>query len=629
MLQYFRKFLDTKAARIFFVLLIVPFVMWGVADVFRNAGGGTAVATVGSRTVEPPEFQEAFRQQIAQVTRMLGGKTEPTPAMRRGIAAQTLERLITQAAISEEVQRLGLVVPDEALRRAVFDMPVFHGRNGTFDRATLDTVLRQNNLYEARFLELMRTDLGIRQLIEAVTAGVVTPEALLRPVYAFQREQRVVELVELPFLAVPEPPAPTAEDLRRAYDNDPQRYAAPAYRRIKAVILSPDTIARDIPVDEADIKAFYESHRGEFGGPEKRSLQVLVSQDETAARTLAAQWVAGADWATMQQAATAAGAAAAQLDDIGPADLPGADLAEAAFKANKDTVGGPIQTPFGYQVFRVTAIRPGTEQPLDAVQDTIRLRIARERATDDIYRRANALEDAISAGTGLEDLPADLGIAGIAGTLDAKGETPEHEPAPIPGSPALRQAVIAAAFATPKNEPPRVTEGPDQSYFALVVEDETPATVRPFDQVEDRVREDWISDHRRRTQETVAARLLAAVKAGGALEDAALIAGVRMERSPPIGRSTPTEGIPAQLTQPIFALALNDATMIETPEGFFVVRLVDIDQPDPAADPAAASQIRTALDRSLAQDIEVTFATALRDRARPTVNRTLLESLAQ
>ena len=39
-----------------------------------------------------------------------------------------------------------------------------------------------------------------------------------------------------------------------------------------------------------------------------------------------------------------------------------------------------------------------------------------------------------------------IGLAAVTGTLDAGGNTPSGEPAPIPGSPALRDAVIKAAF---------------------------------------------------------------------------------------------------------------------------------------------------------------------------------------
>jgi peptidyl-prolyl cis-trans isomerase D len=629
MLALFRAFLSTWAARAFFVVLVAAFALWGIADVIRNVGHDTALATVGGRPIEVPEFQDAFRRQLAQVTRMLGTRTEPTPEIRRTVAAQTLDRLIVQSAIAEEVQRLGIAVPDEALRQAVFDIPAFRGRNGAFDRAQFENVLRSNGLSEGRFLELMRSDLAQRQLMDSVQAGVTPPEELLKQVYAFQRETRVAEIVELPFSAAPEPPAPTPDDLQRIYENNPAAYSAPAYRRIKAVILSPDTIAREIEVSDDDIKAYYEQHKAEYVTPEKRSAEVIVTQDEDAAKKLAAQWTAGADWAAMQKAAQEAGGSAVNLDDATKQDFPSPDLANAVFAAAPDTTAGPIKSPFGWQVLRVTKVTPGASRALDDVRDEIRQRVARDRATDQVYARANKLEDALSAGTKLEDLPGDLGAAAVAGTLDAQGNTQQGEPAPIPGSPELRKAIITAAFALQKGEPARMTEGPDQSYYALQVDDVIEPRLKPFAEVEQEVRDEYERDARRHEQNEAAAKLLTAAQAGGSLDDAATIAGLRVEKTPPIGRSAPTEGVPSELTQPLFSLKKGETTMVETPEGFVVARLAEINDPDPSADPAGAAQMREALARALQQDVEVVFASTLRERAQPRVNRTLLDSVTE
>jgi peptidyl-prolyl cis-trans isomerase D len=152
--------------------------------------------------------------------------------------------------------------------------------------------------------------------------------------------------------------------------------------------------------------------------------------------------------------------------------------------------------------------------------------------------------------------------------------------------------------------------------------------VRPFEAVETQVRDNYEHDARRRAQETVAAKLLSAAKAGS-LDDAATVAGVRAERTPPVGRSSPVDGVPAELIQPLFGMKLNDATMLETPSGFLVAKLVEVQSPDPQTDPAGAAQMRTALSRSIDQDIEITYAAALRDRVKPTVNQAMLESLIQ
>ena len=170
MLVTFRRGLNTWPARLLFMFLVVMFVAWGVgSDILRLITGGMSddsVATVGSRSIGLPELQDAYRRQLAQVMRTFGGHTEPTPEIRRGVAAQALQRLITQTALTETANAMGLVVPEAALRQTTFQIPAFHGANGQFDKTVFEQVLRNNDLTEPRFLALLRADMLQRQLLE-------------------------------------------------------------------------------------------------------------------------------------------------------------------------------------------------------------------------------------------------------------------------------------------------------------------------------------------------------------------------------------------------------------------------------------------------------------------------------
>ena len=246
MISIFRAFLNTWAAKVFFLLLIGVFVLWGVGDVFTQRSTDTTVATVGKTRIEMEEVAEAYRRQLSQVSRMLGGNIEPTAEMKRGVAAQALERLITQAALSSAAAEMGLVVPDEALRQAVFDTPAFAAPGGTFNRRQFDEVLRNNGLSEPRFLDLMRVEIAQRQLMAAARAGAVSPETMTRLVYAFQQEKRIAEIVELRLDRVARPEAPERAVLERWYTNNIAQFSTPEYRRIKAVVLAPELLAADV-----------------------------------------------------------------------------------------------------------------------------------------------------------------------------------------------------------------------------------------------------------------------------------------------------------------------------------------------------------------------------------------------
>ena len=627
MLGLFRRFLGTWAARLFFLVLIGSFALWGVADVVRNVGNDGSVATIDGKPITVPEFQEAYQRALAQVSRMLGGRVDPTPQIRQAVAQQTLDRVLTEEALQQEARQLGLAVPDDALRQAVFQVPAFQTAAG-FSRPQFDSVLRANGLTEARFLELMRTDLMRQQLLGSVQAGVAAPDLLARQMFAFQQEKRVADLVELPLAAADDPQAPSEEDLRRQYENNPRTYSAPAFRRVKAVILSPESLAKDVAVPDEEIRAYYDQHKAEYSSPAKRTVQAVIAQEEAKARALAAQWSAGADWAAVEAAAKEAGASSVLLEDARQAEIPDPELARAIFAAPADKITGPIHGGLGWQVFRVTKVETGGARPFEDARDEIRGRIALQKAADLVYERARTVEDAIAGGTKLEDLPGDLGLAAVSGTLDAAGNTPEGEPAPLPGGPQLRQSLLTAAFQAQKGEVPQLTESPDHSWFAVEVEDTTAPTLKPFDEVADQVRQDWLRAARLRAQEIVAAKLLAFVNGGQSLDDAATVAGVRMEKTPPIGRGQPPAGVAPKVVEALFTLKKGEAAMVPIPEGYAVLSLAEIRTPAPDADAAGFAQARTALARSMAEDAGVLFASAVREGMKVRVNQTVLNGFA-
>ena len=634
MISAMRRFLDTWVARAFFLVMVVAFVIWGIGDVVRLFGSDTWVAKVGGQTIEVPQAQQAFEQQVADVSRRLPQGTEMTPEMRREVASTAVQSLISQAVVAQEEQRLGIVVPDEAVRQAVFAVPQFRGPTGQFDQATFQAVLRNNNLTEARFLDSVRATLRERQLLETIAAGAVPSGELTKQVFTYQFEKRSADLVELPFGAAAPPPTPDEAVLQRWYDNHPDFYSMPEYRRIKAIVLSPETLAKDIPITDADLHALYDSRKAEYDQPERRSVQVVQVPDEAKAKALADDWSHGADWAAMQTAAKDAGGSAIELDDIVKSGLPTEDLGNAVFGAAPDQVTDPAQGLAGWQILKVTKVTPADTQTFEQVQDALRQFILAEKAADIIYDRANKVDNILASGSGLDEMPSDLGLAGAVGTMDAQGMTPDGKPAPIPGGDAVRQALIAAAFQAHTGDPPRLTEVPlkgaggGSAYYALTIEGVVPPAPKPFAEVKDTVLADWTHDQQRHTQETAAAKLLDAVRHGQTLADAAAVAGVTVTRTPLTGRDQPVSGMPPELLRTLFDLKPGEPTMVERSDGFVVAVPAEIVTPDPKSDPTGYNQIVEVLTKALGQDVDEIFVQTLRERAQPRINQQNLDSLS-
>jgi len=635
MISLFRRYVDSWLVRGFFVLIALTFVGWGVSGSLLQIGGAPSwVAKVGGETIEVPAFQAEYQRAMAQRTRDLPAGQEASSQLRRQVGQETLERMVAQAAVSVELKTLHIVSPDAAVADAARAIPAFQGPDGKFSKPAFDSVLRNNGFTEARFLAQLRADIAQRQLLSAVGASAAAPDTEVKPLYSSEFEKRAADMATFPFSAAPDPAAPDDAAVQRWYDNHPDSYATPEFRRIKAIELSPQSLAPEITITDDALRAAYQEHKSDFVTPPKRSAEVIATPDEAKVRALAARWRTTPDWGAMQAAAQAEGASAITQDDATEVQFPDPDLAKAVFAGTLDTVSEPVKGALGWFVVKVSKIVAGEQTGFEQAKPALRARLLAGKAADLMYDRANKLDQLLGNGTSLDDLPADLGLAGVAGTLDAQGSTPAGSPAPIPGSAELKTAIITAAFQAHQGDPPRLTEVQTPStggsaYYALTVEAVTPPGEKPFDAVKDVVAEDWTQDQRRRGEEQAATAMMIAVKSGKSFSDAATIAGVTPRLGPLVTRDQANPDIPPLLQRVLFGLKPGEATMVETADGFVVAQLAQVVTPDAAADKTGYDQARAAIARSVQNDLASVFIDAVRQRAGPQINQRAFDSVIQ
>ncbi len=634
MISSFRRYLETWYVRAFFFLMVGSFVLWGIGDMLRVLGTSSWAAKVAGTTIETTTFETEYHRALSAATRDLPPGQEASAALRRDVGEQTLQRMIGQLALKKELADLRIVVPDAVVAETTRTMPAFRGASGGFDRFRFETVLRNNGMSEAMFLDTMRADLARRQLVDAVTAATRVPETEAVPIYKAQFEKRSADLAAFPIAATPEAPVPSEDIVRRYYDNHPDVYATPERRKLKAILLSTRLMSAEISVSDKDVLAFYGSHLAEYTTIAKRSARVISAPDEAVATALAEKWRGGADWAAMEAAAKIAGASAIAQDDATEKQFPDPDLAKAIFAAPVDTVSAPVKGRFGWFVVRVGGATAGGTTPFEQVKDALKDRVATEKALELVYDRANKADGAFANGASLETLPPGLGAAAVAVTVDKRGISADDTAAAIPGEDELRAALIAAAFDTQKAELPHLVEVPTPSsggsgYFALVVEDIVPSGLKPFEAVRDAAAADWRADQRRRAAETAASAMLKAIKDGKTFSDAARDVGVTPRLSPVVARTVPDPGLPLEVHRVLFGLKPGEPTMVEVPEGFVVAMPVEILAPDPKADPAAYEQLRGAVARSIGSDLSTILAEAMRLRANPRINQANFDQIVQ
>lgn len=626
MIVWVRKLLENWVARGFFALLVIGFVFWGISNVTTLIGGNTAVAHVDGQEIDVSVVQAAYQRALNQASQSGGG--QPDLAARRQLALGALSSVLRQQIMRAEQRSLGVVVPDAAVRAMIDAIPSFQ-TNGVFDEQKFNQVLEQNNITAERFIGEIKDDIAGQQLLGAVLGGVAPPDELLKQLFSYIAEQRFAAVVNIPFAAQAQPQPPGDAVLQRFWHNNPALFTAPELRTAKIVILSPALLAPKETVAPAALDAAYA--RAAAATPPAvplRSVQVISVDNLAASSRLEAAWKRNASWAQMQAMAKKFGANSIELKAAKQVEIPTPALGAAVFAATPGQVVGPVAGGSGMYVFKVTDVRSsGTD--VAALRAQVLQGLQMQKAQADVAQDVDNLQDALAGQTPLDQLPGNLGLTAVEGTMDANGNAPDGTAAPIPGGAALKAAIVKAVFAAHAGDPAQLTNGPDGSYFAMTVSAVTPPALQPYAQVQAKVLSAWTKQAITREAEVQAAGLMQAVNQGQSLQAAAQAIGASVSMTAGFTRAVPPAGLPSQMVPVMFTLKPGQATMQQTDSGYSVAALVKTVQPDPAADAADFARLRQAMVKELQNDAGESLLDGLQKRDKVSVDQKLLAQIYQ
>src|SRR5580692_4803760 len=178
-------------------LLVIAFGFWGIADVFRGFGANT-LARVGSTEITPQQFQGAYQRQLVEMQEQQRRAITSEEARERGIDRQVLSRMLSDAALDQEAQRLGLGLPDSVIARQIMQDDAFKGPDGQFNRQTFESRLQDNGLTEQNYVAETRAAALRQQIVATLTDNLAAPRAMLEIINRYYHEIRNIDYIVLP-----------------------------------------------------------------------------------------------------------------------------------------------------------------------------------------------------------------------------------------------------------------------------------------------------------------------------------------------------------------------------------------------------------------------------------------------
>jgi len=604
--------------RILLVLLILSFAFWGIND-YITGPTNPPVADVGGEVIDASTFANEASRRLRLLQQQQNMVLQPREALAFGIYDQVLSSLIDRRTLNLRATELGLAVPDSAVSAAAHANPNFQNQLGQYDPVRFEQVIRQLGYRSPNaFAEDLRGDLIRRQIQASVTAGLeVGVNAYARALFAFQNEARNIRFISVPNDRLADTAPPSENDLTTYHEAHPELFSTPERRRILLIDLSPEIIAQDIVVDDAEIEQAYQDQIVSFSVAGSRTVDQAIFPDEDAANAVLASVNEGLSFAAAVEKQN--GNAPTSLGTVRPGDVPG-DLGDAVFNASVGEVAGPVQTAFGWHLVQVTEVTEATTRPLAEVREELLNAIRIEHALERVIDLGNQVEDELAGGNRLRAVGDAVGVAvREIGPIDRNGVDMNGAELDTP----LPPQALEIAFAQTQDEDLERHETSDGGYFVVEVVEVMEPELRPFAEVETEVTAAWRAENLAKAAADVRNKLLERLQAGTTLDGLASEFDVTVQTADSVTRQGGAPELAGNLRSVVFSAQAGDhaAGAHASEPAQVLAEVVEIVEANPLESAGQIAALEAAIGESMAEDAFATYQQQLRDEFGVGVNR--------
>lgn len=536
MLKLLRSGAQTWVAKIFFVVLVGSFGVWGIS---RSLVGSTpdAVVTVGDQKVGTREFRLTYERQLALASRQFGRRLTAEQARAFGLEQQVLSQLAAGAALDELSQKMKLGLSQKRLAEQIAAEPAFRAPNGQFDRQIFRATLRNAGLREEDYINSQSKAAVRSQIIDAVADGFQAPKTLINAMTEYRKQTRDIRYMLISSSNIDPVKAPSEDELKKWYEQKKANYRAPEYRKFAYLKLEPSDIIDPSSVSEDDVKADYEKNKDHYRVPGSRTIEQLSFESKDKADAAEAKLKSGE--ATFDQLVTDSGRKLSDvmLGNFTEDKVPDPKIAKAAFDIKADGGTSPVvKGSFGPVILRATEIKPEGDKSYGEVKDQIRHELALSKAADQVLNIHDKYEDLRASGATLEEAAKQLNLKAVevkdidAEGKDMKGDAVKNIPE--------EKKLLSAVFNTDEGVDSLAVDIGTTGYIWFDVQSITPAHDRKLSEVHDKVVADWTQEKTKDAVAAKAAEQVKKIKDGAKIDDLASSLGVAVEEKTGLKRNS-------------------------------------------------------------------------------------------
>ncbi len=182
-----------KLSKSFFVkllvgIIILPFVFWGMGDVFRG-GNQNVIATIDSNKVNTQEF-------VKYLNRLSLKDDQIQQIKNSNLLEKILSEYIGRKVMSLEIKRLGIIISDSSLRDIIKNDKLF-SKDNKFSRTAYEKFLLKSNVTAPTFEKNIVEQESRRQFLSYLAGGISVPDTLIKKAFNKENQVKKIKYIDL------------------------------------------------------------------------------------------------------------------------------------------------------------------------------------------------------------------------------------------------------------------------------------------------------------------------------------------------------------------------------------------------------------------------------------------------
>ena len=242
MLTSITKLTKSFLSKVLIGIIILPFVFWGMGDVFRT-GNQNILVTIDSEKVTAKEF-------IEYVNRLNLQEQQRNNLAKTDLLDRILSDYVGKKIIALEINDHGINLNNQSLKEIIINDEMFK-KNDKFSRTVYEKFLLESRVSATMFEQNISEQEKKRQLLTFLSEGINLPEFLIKKEYESENQIKTIEYLQLDNLY--KNYLPLEEEIKKTYESNKELFTQD-FKKISYVELLPDNLTGQTEYNESYFK---------------------------------------------------------------------------------------------------------------------------------------------------------------------------------------------------------------------------------------------------------------------------------------------------------------------------------------------------------------------------------------